>query len=93
MSELEKSLKEQLETVIKDNQRLLEKHFKQDSELVKLIGEKEYYKSQLQQKENIMKSLKEYLIKIKETSTQQERIMAKYVLEYIEELEEGKVNE
>lgn len=44
----------------------------------------------IQQKENIMKSLKEYLIKIKETSTLQERIMAKYVLEYIEKLEENK---
>lgn len=59
MSELEKSLKEQLEMVIKDNQRLLEKHFKQDSELVKLTEEKEYYKFQLQQKENIIKEVRE----------------------------------
>ena len=63
MSEIEKSLKEQLEMVIKDNQRLLEKHFKQDSELVKLTEEKEYYKSQLQQKENIIKEVREYIEK------------------------------
>ena len=61
MSEIEKSLKEQLEMVIKDNQRLLEKHFKQDTELVKLTEEKEYYKSQLQQKENIIKEAINYI--------------------------------
>lgn len=64
MSEIEKSLKEQLEMVIKDNQRLLEKHFKQDSELVKLTEEKEYYKSQLQEKEHIIKEVREYVSKI-----------------------------
>lgn len=35
---------------------------------------------------NIINELEKYLIKIKETSTPQERIMAKFVLEYIEEL-------
>ena len=34
--ELIKSLKEQLEMVIKENQRLLEKHFEQDSEIMYL---------------------------------------------------------
>ena len=35
---------------------------------------------------NIINELEIYLSKIKETSTPQERLMAKYVLEYIEEL-------
>lgn len=47
MSELEKSLKEQLESVINENQKLLEKHFQQDSKIVKLIEENNYYKTQL----------------------------------------------
>ena len=62
MSELEKSLKEQLESVINQNQKLLEKHFQQDSKIVKLIEDNEYYKEQLQRKENIIKEVRERLI-------------------------------
>lgn len=73
------------------------KYYNDKTHLAKRIVELQHciedLKTQLQQKENIMKSLKEYLIKIKETSTQQEKIMAKYVLEYIEKLEGEKVNE
>lgn len=66
MSDLEKSLKEQLESVINENQKLLEKHFEQDSKIVKLVGDNEYYKNKLQQKENIIKEVREKLIKSKE---------------------------
>ena len=61
MNKIEKSLKEQLESVIDENQRLLEKHFQQDSKIVKLIEENNYYKIQLQQKENIIKEVREYI--------------------------------
>ena len=61
MNKIEKSLKEQLESVIDENQKLLEKHFQQDSKIVKLIEENNYYKIQLQQKENIIKEVREYV--------------------------------
>lgn len=61
MSELEKGLKEQLESVIKQNQMLLKKHYQQDSKIVKLIEENNYYKNQLQQKENIIKEVRDIL--------------------------------
>lgn len=61
MSEIEKSLKEQLESVINENQKLLEKHFQQDNKIVKLIEENNYYKIKLQQKENIIKEVREYI--------------------------------
>ena len=61
MSELEKGLKEQLESVIKQNQILLEKHFQQDSKIVKLIEENIYYKNKLQQKENIINEFDKWI--------------------------------
>ena len=64
MSKEVKSLKEQLESVINENQKLLEKHFQQDSKIVKLIEDNEYYKNQLQQKENIIKEVREYIEKL-----------------------------
>lgn len=44
--ELIKSLKEQLEMVIKENQRLLEKHFEQDSKIVYLSADYNRYKEE-----------------------------------------------
>ena len=61
MNELEKELKEQLESVIKQNQMLLEKHYQQDNKIVRLIEENNYYKNQLQQKENIIKKVRDIL--------------------------------
>lgn len=74
MSELEKSLKEQLESVIDENQKLLEKHFQQDSKIVKLIEENNYYKIQLQQKENIIKEVREYANNIMFETKAEEKI-------------------
>ncbi len=62
-NELEKGLKNQLENVIKQNQMLLEKHYQQDNKIVKLIEENNYYKNQLQQKENAIKEVREDLDK------------------------------
>lgn len=46
--ELIKSLKEQLEMVIKENQRLLEKHFEQDKKILTMNSENSDYKKKIE---------------------------------------------
>lgn len=46
--ELIKSLKEQLEMVIKENQRLLEKHFEQDKKILAMNSENSDYKKKIE---------------------------------------------
>lgn len=51
--------------------------------ILELQNEAHTKDKEIERLNNILNELEKYLIKIKETSTPQERIMAKFVLEYI----------
>lgn len=55
--ELIKSLKEQLEMVIKENQRLLEKHFEQDSKIIYLNADYNRCKEEIEKLKERIKEL------------------------------------
>lgn len=56
-----KSLKEQLESVINENQRLLKQWFEDNDKTVKLVSEKEYYKQNFNDYKSRCEKAIEYL--------------------------------
>ena len=56
-----KSVKEQLESVINENQRLLNKWFENNDKMVELIGEKEVYNESLKEYKSRCEKAVEYI--------------------------------
>lgn len=56
-----KSIKEQLESVINENQRLLNKWFENNDKMVELIGEKEVYNESLKDYKSRIEKAVEYI--------------------------------
>lgn len=56
-----KSIKEQLESVINENQRLLNKWFENNDKMVELIGEKEVYNESLKEYKSRIEKAVEYI--------------------------------
>ena len=56
-----KSIKEQLESVINENQRLLNKWFENNDKMVELIGEKEVYNESLKDYKSRIEKAVEYM--------------------------------